>query len=86
MSKQDKDFRKKAVKLTVSIQLGKNGLDETQIAEIINQLKKKKLIKVKMLKSFVEGKSRKELIKNILNRTDSELVYNTGFVIGLRKK
>jgi len=89
MGRADKELRKKAIKLPVSIHLGKNGLEKSQVEELKKQLKKKKLIKVKMLKSFVEGKtgkSRKTLLAKIVKETGADLVYNTGFVFALKKK
>ena len=94
--------------LPVIIQIGKAGLSEAIIKEIKAQLKNKKLIKVKFLKTamkdknnknspnheFLECKNRtrvrffhkKELFKELAQKTQSEIVYSRGFVITLYKK
>jgi RNA-binding protein len=66
--------------------LGKGGLTDNIIKDLKTHLKKKKLIKVKLLKSFVDGKNKKELFNEIAQKTDSELVHKIGFVIVLEKK
>ncbi len=66
--------------------LGKGGLTDNIIKDLKQHLKNKKLIKVKLLKSFVEGKNKKDLFNEIAERTDSELVHKIGFVIVLEKK
>ena len=66
--------------------IGKNGLTENLIKELKNHLKKRKLIKVKMLKSFIGNKNRKELAKEIADKTDSKLVHQVGFVVVLKKE
>ena len=82
----DKELRKKALGLEPLVMLGKNGLDTAQIEELKTQLKRKKLIKVRMLKSFVSGKNRKALAAEIAGQTNSEIIYAVGSVIVLRKK
>jgi RNA-binding protein len=76
------DFRS----LQISIRLGKNGLTKGLIQEMKSQLKKKKMIKCKFLKSYpfdVDRKKDSERIAYILN---AELVNIKGFVFVLRKK
>ena len=48
MAGADKELRKKALGLEPLVMLGKNGLDTAQIEELKTQLKRKKLIKVRM--------------------------------------
>ena len=72
--------------LDVSLRIGKNGLNESVIDEIKLQLKKKKIIKIKMLKSAMEEKSKAELIKEIVERSNGELLKKVGNVIVLGKK
>lgn len=47
--------RAEAQALAVSLQVGKNGVTEATIAELDGQLKKKKLVKVRLLKTATEG-------------------------------
>ncbi len=77
-------------KLQSTIRIGKNGLTEELITEIKKQLKTKKTIKVKMLKSFVdtiEKKKHRELIAaKIAGEVGAGLEGMTGFVFVLRKR
>jgi RNA-binding protein len=80
------ELKLKAKSLEPIVRIGKNGLTEGIVNEMIRQLKKKKLIKVKLLKSFVQDKSRKELANEISSATNSEVIDSVGFVVVLRKK
>ena len=76
------DLVKKAKALSPTVQIGKSGLSESQIAELKKQLKKRKLVKVKMLRSFVlTVDSRQELdeIPNVVaGLTGSEVLHAVG--------
>jgi len=78
-----KELKSRAHLLKPTIQIGKNKLSVSQINEIKLQLKKRKLIKVKILKSAVEDKD--ELIAELLNSTKSELIQKVGNIITLYK-
>jgi len=66
--------------------LGKKGLSEEQVAEIKLQLKTRKLVKIKLLRSFSEGKDKKKVFKDLADLTKSTLVYSVGFVGVLHKR
>jgi RNA-binding protein len=68
------------------IQIGKNGLTEEMLAHIKVLLKKRKLIKIKLLKSFVASYDRKGAVSDIVNKTGAELIEQIGFVIVICKK
>jgi len=51
----------------VSIQFGKGGISESFVANIKKSLVNNKLVKVKFLKSALEGKSRKDLASSIVS-------------------
>jgi len=70
------------------LHVGKNGLTEGVINEIKHQLKKKNIIKVRMLKSFIKNSemNRKELAKFVAKAVNAELVEVRGYTIILRKK
>lgn len=81
-----KQLKEKAKVLEPSVRIGKNGLTDSIIAEISKHLKKKKLVKVKMLMAFLDGKEksfRKEAAAEIAKKTGSELIDLTGFVLVL---
>ena len=83
---QKSSISEKAKLLEPILRIGKSGLTQGVIDEIKIQLKKNKLIKIKLLKSFLEGKDKKELAKEIAQKTDSELINQVGFVVVLYKK
>jgi len=69
-----------------SIQMGKNGITDNLIAEIKEQLKKKKALKVKILKTARTEKDRKEIAAEVAKRTNSNLLQLRGNVFILSKK
>jgi len=81
-----KELKSKAMNLEPIIWVGKSGITEEIIKEIKIQLQKKKLIKIKLLKSIIEKKGKKELAKNLAEKTDSRIITQVGFVVVLYKK
>ncbi len=79
-------MRKKGKLLEPIIRIGKNGINDNVLEEIRKHLKKKKIIKIKFLKSFIKGKDRKKINNEIADKTDSVLVDQIGFVAVLYKK
>lgn len=47
--------RAAAQQIDVTLQVGKNGVNDATVAELNAQLKKKKLVKVRLLKTATEG-------------------------------
>ncbi len=81
-----KELKSKAVELKPIIWIGKSGLTDNAIKEIKIQLKKKKLIKVKFLKSIVKEKDKKELFNELASKTGSKVIHQVGFVVVLYRK
>ncbi|MEE9524990.1 MAG: YhbY family RNA-binding protein [Candidatus Woesearchaeota archaeon] len=80
-----KIMAEKAKNIQPILRIGKSGVTDGIIEEIKRQLRKRKLIKIKFLKSAIEG-SKKEFAEEIAERTRSELIHQVGFVIVLHKK
>ncbi|MBW2982486.1 YhbY family RNA-binding protein [Candidatus Woesearchaeota archaeon] len=80
-----KELKSKAMELEPVIWVGKSGLTDSLIKEVKIQLKKRKLIKVKFLKTIVKEKDKKELFKEIASKTDSRIITQVGFVVVLYK-
>ncbi|MBU4283613.1 MAG: YhbY family RNA-binding protein [Nanoarchaeota archaeon] len=78
-------LKEKAKTLEPVIRIGKNGLTESTIKEIKKQLNKKKLIKVKLLRAFINNRNKREAAKEIAQKTNSQLIDLVGFVIVLWK-
>jgi RNA-binding protein len=81
-----KELKEEAKKIQPTIRIGKSGLSEGTMSEIKKQLKHKKIIKIKFLNNFIEGKDKKKEIENLINLTDSELIEKKGFTITIYKK
>ena len=74
-----KELRKEAKSLEPIIRIGKGGIKESLINEIMKALKNRKLIKIKILKTI---KSEKEdIISQIIQKTGARLVEKVGNVV-----
>lgn len=80
------ELKAKAIALEPVVRIGKSGLTDSVIGEIKKHLEKKKMIKVKMLKSFAGARDRKELAEEIAEKTGSSVIHMVGFVVVLLKK
>ena len=72
--------------IQVTVQIGKQGITPTLITEIKNQLKTRKIIKIKLLQSALENKTKKELAKELAHLTSAELIHQVGFVVVLARR
>ena len=80
------DLKKDSHSLKPIMQIGKNGLTDATIAELLVHLRKRKLIKVKLLKSLLDGTDKADLLEKITSQTKSEVILAVGFVIVLYKR
>jgi len=77
--------------MPATLQVGKNGLTTDLIAELQKQLKKRKLVKVKLVKGFVEqfkekGQTKKDIAEELAKKTNSEIIEAVGFVVVLWRR
>ncbi|MBS3106242.1 YhbY family RNA-binding protein [Candidatus Woesearchaeota archaeon] len=79
-------LRKESQQLRPTLQIGKAGVTESVAAEITLQLKKKKIIKIKILNNILEHSDRGALIQSILTATPSVLVQEKGNILTLSYK
>ena len=79
-------LKEQAHALEPVMRIGKSGLTESVIAELLKQLKKKKLIKVKLLKSFREGNERTQSAAELAARTGSVVIEMIGNAVVLWKE
>ena len=81
-------LRSQAQSLKPLAWIGKNGFNEGVISEIKKQLKKKHLIKIKVLKSFIDEQEidKKEFANHVAEVLDAELIQKIGFTLVLYKK
>lgn len=81
-----KRLREKAKLLEPLVRIGKNGLTDASMLHIKKLVDKRKLIKVKLLKSFLEANDRKAAAELLAKGTGAELVDQVGFVVVLYKR
>jgi RNA-binding protein len=81
-----KQLRSKAKSLEPILWIGKNGITDSVIQEIRKLLRKKRIIKIKLLKSALKDTGKKEAIHELVNKTDAILIEAVGFVCVLAKK
>jgi RNA-binding protein len=79
-----KELMRRANDLNMTVHVGKDGIDEGLLNEIVNQLKKNRLIKVKVL-SNAEGET-SDIAATIVEATGSIMVDVRGGVIVLTDK
>lgn len=72
--------------LPVTMQIGKSGCTDAVLKELQLQLKTRKIVKVKLLKSALSQKQKKEMIEEIVQKTKAKLLHNVGFIIILEKR
>ncbi len=69
-----------------AVRIGKDGLDAGVIEEVNRQLKKRKVIKIKFLKSSASSDSIDDLVAQLATRTSSEVWGQRGFIVVLARK
>ncbi|MHB1262133.1 MAG: YhbY family RNA-binding protein [Thermoplasmatota archaeon] len=70
--------RADAQQIDVSLQVGKNGVTPATIEELSAQLKKRKLVKVRLLPSSSETASPEDQVKALAEGTHSTLIETRG--------
>ena len=78
MKMETENLRKKGRALPAVVRVGKAGVTDSLVEEIDKHLKKKKLIKVKFLKSATTEASVRELAEKISSETKSEIIMVMG--------
>ncbi len=73
------------MQLKASVQIGKGGISEGVVEEIIAQLKKRKVVKIKFLRNADRSDFRKK-IEKIATLTNAEIVEIRGFTAILKRK
>jgi len=70
--------------IEASIRIGKAGITENVIKQVITQLKKRKVIKVKFLPSAIKD-NKKELVKELAERAKARIIHKVGFIAVLER-
>lgn len=67
-----------------TVLIGKGGLTDSIVKQAKEQLRKRKVIKVKFLASAIKD-TKKALIEEIVTKTGAKLVHQVGFILVLEK-
>ena len=81
-----KQLRSRARLMEPLVRIGKNGLTDNAIIQVKRLVAKRKLVKVKFLKSFLETNDRRAAARKLAGATGSEIIDQVGFVVVLYKK
>jgi len=85
-NKMEEKLRKLSKAIKPDIIIGKNGLTDASIKLINDKLKHSAIVKIKILKTYVESRDMKQIKEELLQRTSSKLVHAIGFTVALTKR
>ncbi len=80
-----KKLKATSKELQPMLRIGKSAVNEAVVAEIASQLKKKRIIKIKILKAALSEHTKKEIIEKITEGTKSKLIDSVGNMITVYK-
>jgi RNA-binding protein len=86
MKKRNSEIIKELRSGSATLILGKNGVTEEFIEEVKRQLKRKKVIKIRALKSVLVEQSVEELASEIAAKANSQLLETRGYTMLLARK
>lgn len=82
----DKRLKREIQELKVTVRIGHNGIKESLLSEISDQLKSRELIKIKANKGVLDASSRKAFWVELAKNTGSKVVDQIGNVAVFMKK
>jgi len=77
--------KKMSMYIEATVRIGKKGITESQIKEILKQLNVRKRVKVKILRSALTEASVEEVAKKVAHETDSKIVQIMGHTFTIYK-
>ncbi|VVB87432.1 CRS1 / YhbY (CRM) domain protein [uncultured archaeon] len=81
----NQQYRAEASELELSMHIGKSGIEKV-VEELKKQLKTKKMVKVKFLRTALLEGNKQELSEKLADLTDSELIEVRGNTAVFRRK
>lgn len=86
--KQKLRIRKEFYAEKPTVWIGKNGITKESIKEILNQLEKNEVVKIKILKNHLKTHSALEIAERVTKQTDSILIELRGhnFILFRKRK
>ncbi|MFC1742018.1 YhbY family RNA-binding protein [Nanoarchaeota archaeon] len=85
-AEEKKRLKAKAKLMEPLVRIGKNGITESVVLQVKTLVTKRKLVKVKFLRSFVEDHDKKKAAKDLVEKTGAELIDRIGFTVVLYKR
>lgn len=85
-SQEKNELKKKSKLIKPLIRVGKKGITEESIAETRKLLKRKKLVKIRFLRNFMEKHEIRKAIGLLCEKTGAELIDNVGFTAVIYKR
>ena len=79
-------LRSKAKRLDPVLRVGKGGISESFVVELKKVLNKRKLVKIKLLRSSFQDGEKKELAMQLSEKTNSEIIDFVGNTVVLYRK
>ena len=86
MDEKIKKLRGIGTTLNAKFNIGKNGITDNVVSNIKNELKKESLVKIRILKNYIEDKDKKAIAQELVDKTNSRLVQFIGFTVVLTRK
>ena len=86
MDKKIKEMRSEAMNKTSDIIIGKNGFTDQVVTNINELLLRQKLVKLKILQSYMADKDKNAVFEDIATKTRSKVVQKIGFTITLTRR
>jgi putative YhbY family RNA-binding protein len=85
---KDTTLKSQAMSLKPAVIIGKQGLTENTIEQIRLHLKSNKMTKVKLSRNFLDESEldKKEIAKEIAEKTKSDLIQQVGFIAVYHKR
>jgi RNA-binding protein len=77
------ELKAKSKAINPLVRIGKNGIGENSLKQIVMLLKSRKLVKIKILKSALTNSSMDELIENIVKECDCVVVDRIGLTFSI---
>ncbi len=81
-----KEMRQESKNMTPNMIIGKNGFTDNVIIKIKQDLAKHKMVKLKILQSYISDKDKNEVFDDIAEKTNAKVVDKIGFTLTLTRK
>ncbi|HII17711.1 TPA: YhbY family RNA-binding protein [Candidatus Woesearchaeota archaeon] len=85
-AKTRKELKSESKILEPKVRIGKSGMSDAVVAEIKKVLKTNPLFKVKLLKGALAGKDKKDVAREVAEKTGTVLIDQIGFTIVIARR